>query len=339
MKCLSVRQPWAWAIIHGGKDVENRTWATKYRGPLGIHAGMQFDFNPKKHMDAARGWHDAGFKWNEADRGMIIGVVTVVDCIPASECKSDWAFKDSDQDIWCWVLENPKPIPLIKVKGQLGIFDVHDSLFPDFAFAKSLDSPQEHGDSGLVSTNSESLATFLPLAQLECWPRNYRIGLVEEIAKSIARFGFNTTLRVWRGQVMAGNHAMKALQQLHAEGKPIPRGIIEDPGGGWLAPCLIIDHLSETEAEAFAVVDNALSDRSQNDDQALLEVLADLARLDESAFEATGFTLDDLNQMAGYTEPTEPSFQEAPPSFRPVDEQETEHRCPKCGYEWSGEPK
>ena len=40
MKCLSILQPWAWAIIHGGKDVENRTWRTAYRGPLLIHASL-----------------------------------------------------------------------------------------------------------------------------------------------------------------------------------------------------------------------------------------------------------------------------------------------------------
>ena len=24
--CLSIRQPWAWAIVKGAKDVENRKW-------------------------------------------------------------------------------------------------------------------------------------------------------------------------------------------------------------------------------------------------------------------------------------------------------------------------
>lgn len=40
-RMLSVRQPWAWAIVNGLKDVENRTWSTGYRGPLVIHAGKQ----------------------------------------------------------------------------------------------------------------------------------------------------------------------------------------------------------------------------------------------------------------------------------------------------------
>ena len=39
--CLSVQQPWAWAIITGAKDVENRTWTSRYTGTLHIHAGLK----------------------------------------------------------------------------------------------------------------------------------------------------------------------------------------------------------------------------------------------------------------------------------------------------------
>ena len=38
---LSIRQPWAWAIVNGWKPVENRTWYSGYRGPLLIHAGKR----------------------------------------------------------------------------------------------------------------------------------------------------------------------------------------------------------------------------------------------------------------------------------------------------------
>src|SRR5437016_10859136 len=43
MKALSVRQPWAWLIVNGHKDIENRSWQTKFRGKLLIHAGQRFD--------------------------------------------------------------------------------------------------------------------------------------------------------------------------------------------------------------------------------------------------------------------------------------------------------
>ena len=34
MKALSIRQPWSWLILHGGKDIENRSWRTNVRGPV-----------------------------------------------------------------------------------------------------------------------------------------------------------------------------------------------------------------------------------------------------------------------------------------------------------------
>ena len=40
---LTVRQPWASAIICVGRDVENRTWSTSYRGLLYIRAGMALE--------------------------------------------------------------------------------------------------------------------------------------------------------------------------------------------------------------------------------------------------------------------------------------------------------
>ena len=43
MKALSILQPWAWLIVHGPKDVENRTWSTPFRGEFLVHAGKGFD--------------------------------------------------------------------------------------------------------------------------------------------------------------------------------------------------------------------------------------------------------------------------------------------------------
>mgnify|MGYP006363525131 CR=1 FL=1 len=34
MKALSIRAPWWWAILYAGKDIENREWATRFRGPV-----------------------------------------------------------------------------------------------------------------------------------------------------------------------------------------------------------------------------------------------------------------------------------------------------------------
>ncbi len=43
MKALNIRQPRAHLIVHGHKDVENRSWPTKFRGRVYVHAGKRFD--------------------------------------------------------------------------------------------------------------------------------------------------------------------------------------------------------------------------------------------------------------------------------------------------------
>ena len=55
MKALSIRQPWAWAIIHAGKDVENRPWGTRYRGPLLIHASKTLDQEGRAWIETVLG--------------------------------------------------------------------------------------------------------------------------------------------------------------------------------------------------------------------------------------------------------------------------------------------
>lgn len=142
MKVLSVRQPWAWAIIHGGKDIENRNWKTPFRGRLAIHAGTKFDLAQWEFESMAM--NNYGPLWaamchrfiatydfiGNEPRGAIIGTVEVVDCITDRLCDSPW--KAEGDDFYCWLLANPvalrEPIPM---KGQLGLWDVPDSLIEE----------------------------------------------------------------------------------------------------------------------------------------------------------------------------------------------------------------
>lgn len=142
MTVLSVRQPWAWALIHGGKDVENRNWPTNFRGTLAIHAGKTFDMTNDEFCDMGNGLYGQPFTdlalgyaqaYNVGEddpRGAIIGTVEVYDCVPDSVCQSRW--KAEGYDFFCWLVRNPKalrdPIPM---KGRLGLFHVPDSLFEE----------------------------------------------------------------------------------------------------------------------------------------------------------------------------------------------------------------
>jgi ASCH domain-containing protein len=84
MKAISIKPPWAWAIIHGGKDIENRTWATRYRGPLLIHAGKAMTRSDYERVvshleeDGIVAPHR-----HELERGGIIGIVELIDCVEA----------------------------------------------------------------------------------------------------------------------------------------------------------------------------------------------------------------------------------------------------------------
>lgn len=85
LRVLTVRQPWAWAIIHGGKDVESRVRniAGDYRGPVAIHVSKTYasgwESEPlARVMNSHPGVHDEPQPWR-ADQGAIIGVVDLVD--------------------------------------------------------------------------------------------------------------------------------------------------------------------------------------------------------------------------------------------------------------------
>lgn len=43
MKVITLIQPWATLIALGEKQIETRSWSTKYRGEIAIHAGKKID--------------------------------------------------------------------------------------------------------------------------------------------------------------------------------------------------------------------------------------------------------------------------------------------------------
>lgn len=144
MRILTVRQPWAWAIIHGGKDVENRVRniAGGYRGPVAIHVALADAENAPEslwlqHSDWYRGRTSQPKKFDPAwsDRGHIIGVVDLVDVHPSGDC---WGF-DEDGERWCspWseplahhlALRNPRALGApIAYTGTLGLRRLDDDM-------------------------------------------------------------------------------------------------------------------------------------------------------------------------------------------------------------------
>lgn len=139
MKAVTINQPWAWAIFHAGKNVENRSWQIHHRGPLLIHAGKSRTWYDAEDPDD---WFEAfGVRlpaWDDLPKGMIVGAVRLVDCVQADpglpyflpgRGANVWA-----EGPWCWVLANPRAAPEpIPFRGAQGLFDVPDSILKETA--------------------------------------------------------------------------------------------------------------------------------------------------------------------------------------------------------------
>lgn len=124
-RVLTVRQPWAWAIIHGGKDVENRSRSLgPYCGPVLIHAGLAEFEKPNQASRLHAELHGSSTD-TQIVFGAIIGVVDLVgvhhaeDChTPRSEPCSLWAMEEH----YHLELKNPRPLKPIPTRGKLGLW-------------------------------------------------------------------------------------------------------------------------------------------------------------------------------------------------------------------------
>jgi hypothetical protein len=131
MKALSIRQPWADAIIWHGKDVENRDWPTRYRGPVLIHAAKAW--GPSERSDLAFIEEMTGTKLEDVDRPLLGGIVgrpVIVDCV--RQMDSRWFFGR-----YGFVLRNAEPLPFQPCRGQLGFFT------PDFSDQPKPEKPRQ----------------------------------------------------------------------------------------------------------------------------------------------------------------------------------------------------
>lgn len=135
MKALSIRQPWAWLIVRPDltdpaereaafaagiiKDIENRTWPTKFRGRLLVHASSSM--TRQEYADASEFVQSRGVTsmpaFAELQRGGIIGSVELVDCSDSSY--SQWYMGDT-----AFVLRDAVPLPFAPLKGALSFFEV-----------------------------------------------------------------------------------------------------------------------------------------------------------------------------------------------------------------------
>lgn len=118
MKALSIRQPWAWLIVNGFKDIENRTWATKMRGDILIHASKNLTTLDYKRLAYEVKNHHyieiPTFAEMQKMCGGIVGQAKIIDCV--TEHASPW----KDDGSYGFVLRDARPLPFYPLKGMLG---------------------------------------------------------------------------------------------------------------------------------------------------------------------------------------------------------------------------
>jgi hypothetical protein len=120
VKILTVRAPWSWFIIHAGKDVENRSQRTHYRGPVLIQTSLRKP--PQQEFDKAINFaHRLGVSVHklaqtEMRGGGVIGLVQLVSCSEHSD--SRWFTGP-----YAWGLRNPVALPFVAMRGQMGLFE------------------------------------------------------------------------------------------------------------------------------------------------------------------------------------------------------------------------
>lgn len=102
---LTIKQPWAWLIVAGHKDIENRNWPTKFRGRFIIHASRHWS------PSGARFARKLGIELpDDLPRGGIIGSAELVDCV--TEHESPWF-----EGRYGFVLAKPQALPFKKRLG------------------------------------------------------------------------------------------------------------------------------------------------------------------------------------------------------------------------------
>lgn len=138
-KAITIKNPWAWLIANGIKDIENRTWRTKFRGTVLIHSAATWyqGFNYHKQLNS-RQINMTVEQWDYLSMDLrsqiiskdniptsaIIGQVDIVDCVQGHP--SVWAIENH----WHWVLENAVYFdkPITGIKGKLSFWEVPENF-------------------------------------------------------------------------------------------------------------------------------------------------------------------------------------------------------------------
>ena len=135
MKTITLWQPWASLIATGAKKIETRSWPTKYRGLLAIHASASAPSWVKK-LRFIEPYRSVLYKHNlllSADKwpfGKVVATCNLVDCVEITNqfidglTEQEKAFGDYTPGRYAWILEDVKKLdPPVPAKGKQGLWN------------------------------------------------------------------------------------------------------------------------------------------------------------------------------------------------------------------------
>lgn len=143
VKVISIIQPWATLIALGEKKFETRSWKTKYRGELAIHASKKIDRVACKMTPIIQTLNKHGIVlFDDLPIGMILATARLEECFEVIKDEgnsailgygsyivsgNEYHFGDFSEGRYAWKLSDvkmlKKPIP---AKGQLGLWDYQE---------------------------------------------------------------------------------------------------------------------------------------------------------------------------------------------------------------------
>lgn len=136
MKAITIYQPWATLIAIGAKKFETRSWPTRYRGQLAIHAGKKNEEVACQEVPIRKALEEYGYNVFNLPTGAII--VELVDCLKSVDTWTDgyelegrrlvyspeYEFGDFTPGRYAWELTDVKLLPQpVPAKGQQGLWN------------------------------------------------------------------------------------------------------------------------------------------------------------------------------------------------------------------------
>lgn len=143
MKALTITQPWAQLIADGRKHVETRSWPTRHRGPLAIHAGKGTGDLGVRDLRAICEYGPypealGGRTYDELPKGVIVAVVNVTGCRPTSQLRpflerggfvDELEYGNYAPGRYGWTLQLVHKLPVpVEARGAQGLWDIREGL-------------------------------------------------------------------------------------------------------------------------------------------------------------------------------------------------------------------